>query len=106
MPNAFQTGDIVEITIAFVALPVWGGRYIMVPQLRALTLLDTKIHLVSSSCSDNLPCNLISLYIQINNQIEKQVITCRHLGQLKRKPFYTTVKETAGKMAKMQIDGN
>jgi hypothetical protein len=43
MPNAFQIGDIVEIIIAFVVLPVRGGRYIMVPQLGALTLLDTKV---------------------------------------------------------------
>jgi hypothetical protein len=45
-PGSFRIGDIVEVVVAFVVLPIHGARYVMVPQLRALTLLDNSIRLV------------------------------------------------------------
>jgi hypothetical protein len=50
MPDAFHIGDIMETMVAFVGLPVWGESYIIVPQLRVLTLLESKVHQV---CSEN-----------------------------------------------------
>src|SRR6266542_2889773 len=46
-PSGFQIGDVVEITIAFVILPVRDERYIMVPQLRVVMLLNDQIRQVT-----------------------------------------------------------
>ena len=43
----FQIGDVVEITIAFVILPVRDQQYIMIPQLRVVTLLNDQIQQVT-----------------------------------------------------------
>jgi len=48
-PATFQLGDIVEVTVAFVVLPVGAERYVMVPQLRVLTLLDNVIRQVRTT---------------------------------------------------------
>lgn len=45
-PSKFRPGDIVEASVAFVAVPIRGQRYIAMPQLRALTLLDNGNHQV------------------------------------------------------------
>lgn len=39
-PALFQIGDIVEACFAFVVLPIRDDKYVFVPQLRSLVLLD------------------------------------------------------------------
>ena len=50
-PAIFEVGDIVEASFAFVTLPIKGGQYVMILQLRGLLLLDNSlcIHLVKYS---------------------------------------------------------
>jgi len=45
-PATFQIGDAVEVTVTFVILPLKGERYIMIPQLRVITLLNDQIRQV------------------------------------------------------------
>jgi hypothetical protein len=44
-PGTFQVGDIVEVTVTFVVLPIKDDRYIVIPQLKVLTLLG-RLHKV------------------------------------------------------------
>jgi hypothetical protein len=39
-PNKFRIGDIVEVQLSFMAIPVKEGRYRLMLVMRALTLLD------------------------------------------------------------------
>ena len=48
-PATFQIGDVVEVTVAFVILPLKGERYIMIPQLRVVTLLNDQIRQVQQT---------------------------------------------------------
>lgn len=39
-PTQFRVGDIVEVQITVVAVPIRNGKYKMIAQLRSLALLD------------------------------------------------------------------
>jgi len=41
-PEIFRTGDIVEACVGFVCVPIRDKHYMMTPQLRALTLLNSE----------------------------------------------------------------
>lgn len=48
-PEAFKVGDVVEVSIVFVALPVKDNKRVVIPQLRAMTLLNGDIRWVTTA---------------------------------------------------------
>jgi hypothetical protein len=52
-PSIFEVGDLVEATISFIVLPIKDERYIIIPQLQVLTLLQ-KVSCIYYNNSSNL----------------------------------------------------
>jgi hypothetical protein len=105
-PSEFQVGDMVEASLAFVAVPIRGGRYIAMPQLRALTLLDNSKCQVRKT-TQSACFNSCRFQQPTDQAAKKDSPGCKHSASLKRRKLYTTednIDETRGKMAKMSID--
>ena len=113
-PDIFEVGDIVEASFAFVTLPIKGGRYVMIPQLRGLLLLDNSLRI----CLVRSAALLSHFYFphktgySRGKQDERKGknaphTMCKQMGQLKRKALYSEedeVVETQRKIVKMHID--
>ena len=50
-PMVFKLGDIVEVVVALVCVPMIGQRYKLLLKLHGLTLLDSSMRLVSNILS-------------------------------------------------------
>jgi hypothetical protein len=80
-------GDIVEASVAFVAVPIQGKRYIAMPQLRALTLLDNSKCQVRKTLQKR-PLQLMPVFVVNNQPAKKDPMGSKHSGLLKRKMLY------------------
>jgi hypothetical protein len=92
-PQLFRVGDIVQVQLSFVVIPVKGGRRRMLTILRSLALLD-----------ESFTMNLVSLLKEfsdltlIHNKGEKATTrTPTALLTLKRKVGYSDTEGTSGR---------
>jgi hypothetical protein len=103
-PGTFQVGDIVEVTATFVVLPIKGDRYILIPQLKVLTLLD-RLPVVSHTYHNQL---IETEHSQVTNPQPSDILSRKSSGPLKRRRLYVTEdseEDARRKMGKMNIDG-
>lgn len=88
-PSIFQTGDVVEASIAFVVLPVREDRYVMIPQLRSLMLLDNSIRQVRHITTNGWRTRLTKMFRTTEgmNQRSRLLQGANNLPSSKEKPF-------------------
>ncbi|KAH6909729.1 hypothetical protein BKA70DRAFT_1561420 [Coprinopsis sp. MPI-PUGE-AT-0042] len=88
-PSVFKEGDVVEVVVSFIAVPVKGGSYKLVTSMKALSLISNEVRVQSES-----------LRIE-EQQLSALSITTKRT--LKRKPLFT---EPAAKTKQPRIDND
>ncbi|RDB26050.1 hypothetical protein Hypma_006130 [Hypsizygus marmoreus] len=105
-PSKIRIGDIVEVQISFVCIPIKDGFFKLMNILRAITLLDQSHRDVSNMLTSRK--QWLTYYLGWTlSRIQGGIHVNKVFKTIKRKALYTEedeIEETGGKLSKMRID--